>query len=415
MGLSGGLDSVVLLRLLHELAPRFSWQLSALHVNHGISPKAGVWETFCSDLCSRYLIPLHIDHVDITPLRGQGIEAAARKLRHESFARQACDFIALAHHVDDQVETLLLQLLRGAGVRGAAAMATLSERDGSHRVLRPLLNCSRREIMDYAQKLGMQWVNDESNADEVYPRNYLRHRVLPMLEKAFPAYRDTLSRSTRHFAEASELLDEFAKLDGGESFEGNSLNVAVLRKLPPIRAKNLLRYFLHMQGAPLPRSTQLEEMLRQLFEARQDAALSVRYGDHQVRRFRDRVYVLPVSKIFDRNFVLPWHGEATLPWPPLSATVRFSRSTGVGLSWKKLRQAPLTLRIRSGFESLRPYPTGYRKSLTNLLQQFHVPPWHRERMPLLFCGDVLVCVVGIVMDADYLAVENEEGVLVSCE
>jgi tRNA(Ile)-lysidine synthase len=415
VGLSGGVDSVVLLHLLHELAPRFSWRLSALHVHHGISPKAGIWADFCADLCARQQIPLHIEHVDITPLREHGIEAAARKLRHAAFAAQACDFVALAHHADDQAETLLLQLLRGAGVRGAAAMPLLAERAGSHGVLRPLLYCSRQEILAYAEEQGLRWIDDESNADDSYPRNFLRHRVLPLLEQKFPAYRDTLVRSTRHFAEASDLLDELAKQDAGQALEGNTMQVAALRKLSLIRAKNLLRYFLHAQGAPMPRSAQLEEMLRQLCDARQDAAVSVRYGDHQVRRFRDRVYVLPLMTEPDHGFVLPWQGEAVLDWPPLSARLRFSRSTGDGVSLQKLQHAPLTLRLRNGSETLTPHPAAAKRTLRNLLQQYHIPPWQRERLPLLFCGEELVCVVGVAIDAEYQALENEDGVLVSCE
>jgi tRNA(Ile)-lysidine synthase len=415
VGLSGGVDSVVLLHLLHTLAPRFGWRLSALHVHHGISPKAGVWADFCAELCARQQVPLHVEHVDITPLRVHGIEAAARKLRHAAFAGQACDFVALAHHADDQAETLLLQLLRGSGVRGAAAMPMLAARAGSPGLLRPLLHCSRQEIMAYAEQQGLQWIDDESNADDSYPRNFLRHRVLPLLEQKFPAYRDTLARSTRHFAEASELLDELAKQDAGQALEGNTMQVAALRKLPLIRAKNLLRYFLHVQGAPLPRSAQLEEMLRQLCDARQDAAVSVRYGDHHVRRFRDRVYVLPFATKYDHGLVLPWQGEATLDWPPLAARLRFSRSTGVGISLQKLQRAPLTLRLRSGSETLRPHPAAARRTLRNLLQQYHIPPWQRERLPLFFCGEELVCVVGVAIDADYLALKNEDGVLVSCE
>ena len=142
IGLSGGVDSVLLLHLLHKFAPRYSWQLSALHVHHGISPNADAWANFCADLCARQHIPLHIEHVDIAPLRAQGLEAAARQLRHAAFAAQSCDFVALAHHADDQAETLLLQLLRGAGVKGASAMALLSCKDSS-RVVRPLLHTTR--------------------------------------------------------------------------------------------------------------------------------------------------------------------------------------------------------------------------------------------------------------------------------
>lgn len=415
VGLSGGVDSVVLLHLLSKLATGFSWRLSAMHVHHGLSPKAGAWADFCTELCTHYKIPLLIEHVDITPLRELGTEAAARKLRHAAFAGQDSDFVALAHHADDQVETLFLQLLRGAGVRGAAAMPMHAEQSGSHGILRPLLNFSRQEIMAYAEEQGLQWIEDESNTDVSYPRNFLRHRVLPLVEEKFPAYRETLMRSTRHFAEASELLDDLAKHDAGLALEGETMQVAALRSLPQIRAKNLLRYFLHTLGAPLPRSAQLEEMLRQLCEARQDAAVNVRYGDHQVRRFRDRVYVLPLETQCDHNIVLPWKGEATLDWPPLRARLRFSHLTGAGISLHKLKDAPLTLRLRKGSETLRPHPSAATCTLKNLLQQHHIPPWQRERLPLLFCGEKLVCVVGMAIDAEYQAINDEEGLLVSCE
>src|SRR5512145_2242392 len=192
VGLSGGADSVVLLHLLQQLAPHFSWRLSALHVHHGISPNADAWADFCADLCARHHITLHVERVDIAPLLQHGIEAAARKLRHAAFAEQSCDFVALAHHADDQAETLLLQLLRGAGVRGASAMAQFAERTGSATVIRPLLHISREEILDYAVTHQLHWMEDESNADDSYPRNYLRHRVLPLLGEKFPAYRNTL-------------------------------------------------------------------------------------------------------------------------------------------------------------------------------------------------------------------------------
>ncbi len=441
VGLSGGVDSVVLLHMLHQLAARYSWQLSALHVHHGISRNADAWAEFCAELCDRHDIPLRIEHVDIAPLRSHGIEAAARKLRLAAFNRQPCDFVALAHHADDQAETLLLQLLRGAGVRGASAMPVLitsdlsarglsrmassstspskrpmlARRAGSPALLRPLLHCSRREILDYAAAHGLQWVEDESNSNDSYPRNFLRHRVMPLLDQHFPAYRDTLGRSAQHFAEAGDLLDELAKQDAGQAMDGNAMQLAAFRELSPARAKNLLRYFLHAQGAPMPQSAHLEEMLRQLCDARQDAAVNVRHGDYQVRRYRDKVYLLPVAAELDRDFVLPWQGEAFLDWPPLATRLHFSHATGKGISLHKLQRGPLTLRLRKGSETLRPHPAAANRTLKNLLQQHHIPPWQRERLPLLFCGEELVCVVGLAIDTGYQALENEDGVLVSCE
>jgi tRNA(Ile)-lysidine synthase len=423
IGLSGGADSVVLLHLLHKLAARYSWQLSALHVHHGISRNADAWAEFCTGLCERLRIPFHVEHVDIAPLREHGIEAAARKLRIAAFSRQTSDYVALAHHADDQAETLLLQLLRGAGVRGASAMPVLGlskrpmldRRAGAPGLLRPLLHCSRREILDYAAAHGLQWVEDESNSNDSYPRNFLRHRVMPLLKQHFPAYRDTLGRSAQHFAEASELLDELARQDAGQALDDNAMPAAALRELSTARAKNLLRYFLHAQGAPMPQSAHLEEMLRQLCDARQDAAVNVRLGDHQVRRYRDSVYLLPATAGFDHGFVLPWRGEAILDWPPLATRLHFSHATGKGISMQKLQRAPLTLRLRKGSETLKPHPAAAKRTLKNLLQQHHIPPWQRERLPLLYCGEELVCVAGLAIDAEYQALENEDGVLVSCE
>ena len=410
IGLSGGVDSVVLLHLLHELSSRFSWQLSALHVHHGISRNADDWAGFCADLCARYPIPLHIERVDIAPLRAQGIEAAARKLRHAAFARQPCDFVALAHHADDQAETLLLQLLRGAGVRGASAMPQFINRTGSVPLVRPLLHCSRDEILAYAAAHQLQWIEDESNADDSYPRNFLRHRVLPLLGEKFPAYRGTLARSARHFAEASMLLDELAQQDAEQAIVGETLAVVAMQGLSQPRAKNLLRYFLHGIGAPMPQAVQLDDMLKQLCGAREDAAVRISYGDLEVRRYQGKVYALRGSVEFDRNLVLAWHGEAKLVWPALNARLHFKHTRGSGISLAKLQRAPVTLRLRHGGETLRPHPHAATRTLKNLLQEHHVPPWQRDRLPLLYCGDELVCVPCVAIEEAYQADADEAAV-----
>lgn len=410
IGLSGGVDSVVLLHLLHKLSARFSWQLAALHVHHGISPNADAWSDFCADLCARHHISLHIERVDIAPLREHGIEAAARKLRHAAFAEQSCDFVAVAHHADDQAETLLLQMLRGAGVRGASAMAQFTQRTGSIPLVRPLLHCSREEILAYAAAHQLHWIEDESNTDDSYPRNFLRHRVLPLLSERFPAYRDTLARSALHFAEASKLLDELAQQDAAQAIEGETLAVAALQALSQPRAKNLLRYFLHSIGAPMPQALQLDDMLHQLCGARQDAAVCVNYSDWQVRRYQGKVYALHALGDFDRNLVLPWQGEAELDWPALATRLKFNQSKECGISLAKLQRAPVTLRLRRGGEALRPHPDAATRSLKNLLQEHHIPPWQRDRLPLLYCGDELVCVLGVAIAAEYLADGHEAAI-----
>jgi tRNA(Ile)-lysidine synthase len=417
IGLSGGMDSVVLLHLLQSIAPRFQWQLSALHVHHGISPNADAWAEFCVKLCELYGIALQVERVDIGSLRGEhGTEAAARKLRHKVFLSQVCDFVALAHHADDQAETLLLQLLRGAGVKGASAMPLLKPTNPQmHATVRPLLDVSRELLRDYALQNGLFWIEDESNADVCYPRNFLRHEILPELQERFPQYRETLARSAQNFSEASQLIDELAQLDASPSFDGETLDVNALCSLSYVRAKNLLRYFLHERGVAMPQAVQVEDMLRQLCGAREDAAVCVTFGEWQVRRYQDRVYVMHTLGEFDKNVVLKWSGEAQLLWPALGTHLAFTEMMGNGINLDKLEGQHISIRYRSGGESLRLQSKGVNRSLKNILQEKRVPPWQRERLPLLYREDELVAIIGVAIHADYQACEGEKSLLVSWE
>jgi tRNA(Ile)-lysidine synthase len=355
--------------------------------------------------------------VNIAPLRDEhGIEAAARKLRHAAFSQQDCDFVALAHHADDQVETLLLQLLRGAGIKGAAAMPLLKSGTATvPAILRPLLDITRSSLLDYAQHNELHWVEDESNADAYYPRNFLRHRILPLLEEKFPAYRNTLGRGTQHFAEGAELLDDLARLDaqgwgGGEAFE-----ISLLQQLTLPRAKNLFRYVLQNCGAPMPPLSLLDELMHQLREAKEDSALCFEFGGWQVRCYQYKAYVLRVLGDFDPDFKLSWQGESELPWPASNDCLQFKQTQGQGISLKKLQGAPVTFRLRSGGEKLRPFSNAPTRSLKNLLQEHKIPPWQRERLPLMYCGEELICVVGVAIAACYCANPNEDALLVSCK
>ncbi|WP_035383706.1 tRNA lysidine(34) synthetase TilS [Ferriphaselus sp. R-1] len=408
VGLSGGMDSVVLLHLLSQLAPRHGWRVSALHVHHGISPNAAAWADFCAGLCERLGVPLAVERVDIAPLRHLGIEAAARTLRHAALARQFAEFIALAHHADDQAETLLLQLLRGAGLKGAAAMSELKAGDSGPALLRPLLGCTRRELLDYATAHDLSWIEDESNADTGYPRNFLRHHILPRLERHYPACRETLARSAAHFAEADALLTELAQQDAGGAW-GETLAVERLAVLSRPRAANLLRQFLHARGAPLPQAAQLDQMLTQLASPRANAEVCVEFGGWQVRRYQGAAYVLPRPAPFDPALVLDWQESASLHWPPLARDIHFRPLSGQGISLDKLRTARVTLRLRQGGESLRPHPRAATRTLKNLLQQHQIPPWQRARLPLLYCGEQLVSVIGVAVAAEWQASAGEAG------
>jgi tRNA(Ile)-lysidine synthase len=408
-GLSGGADSVVLLDLLGRLARKLRFRFAALHVNHQLSPNAGRWESFCRRLCRARGIPFQSVKVGVR--RSDSVEAAARAARYAAFARQDCEYVVLAHHRDDQVETLLLQLLRGAGVKGLAAMPLVRKDEGGrHKILRPLLDATRAEILEYARKRGLKWIEDESNQDIYFQRNFIRHEVLPVIARRFPAYRATLARAAGHLAEAAQLLDELAAADAAGHLADGTLSVAALRRLPLARARNLLRYFLASQGATMPNAERLDEALRQALTAKQDARVRIELGGFELRRFESRLHLVAGLKEPAADYARRWRGEKEIALPELGGVLAMPQARGAGVSLARLEGRPVKIRVRRGGERLQPDCGRPRRSLKNLLQEAHVPPWERERLPLILCGDELVWAPGIGVACAFQATRGEAAV-----
>lgn len=265
VGLSGGLDSTVLLHAARISARGADLHLSALHVHHGLSVHADTWAKFCAHVCRDLDIPLTVIHVGVPQNTGKGVEAAARCVRHKALASHFADRILLAHHADDQAETVLHNLLRGTGVRGAAAMKV-----SQGRVLRPLLCLGRAALLAYAQSHRLAWVEDESNADRRYTRNFLRHEILPLITSRFPRAGEQLAAAAGRFNETNSLLEDLASLDLRDNPPEFPLPVKLFRELPDARAKNLLRAMLNWYRAPAPDQRRLSEFVRQLRTAGND-------------------------------------------------------------------------------------------------------------------------------------------------
>lgn len=438
VGLSGGVDSVVLLDCLQRVARKLRVRVLALHVNHQLSPNAGRWSAFCRRLCRARGIPFA--SVKVTVEHGDSVEAAARAARYAVFRQQSADYIVLAQHQDDQVETLLLQLLRGAGVKGLAAMPLLRDEGGGRRaeelraegggrraegkskksrrfdpssliphpsILRPFLDVTRAEIEAYANARGLDWVEDESNQDIYYQRNFLRHEVLPVVARRFPAYRATIARAARHLAEAAELLDELAASDGARYVENGTLAVEALRRLPAARARNLLRYFLATRGVSMPNVERLDEALRQALGAKQDAKVLVELDGAGMRRYAGKLHVVRGGRPLPPNYARRWRGQRELALPELGGVLIMTSGTGDGISLARLHGRPVTIRVRRGGERLQPDCRRPRRSLKNLLQEAGIPPWLRERQPLVYCGDELVWAAGIGTDCSFQAARGE--------
>lgn len=288
VGLSGGCDSVVLLHLLSRL--EFGDRLCAMHVHHGLSPNADDWARFCAEYCGRLSIFLEIARVDVDLNAQAGPEAAARAARYAALGRCAAPTLVLAHHQGDQAETLLFNLLRGAGVAGAAAMRVERKR-GQQRVLRPLLGVSRAELEAYAKAHGLCWIDDESNLDTRYSRNFLRHEIMPRLRSRFPGAELSLAQAATHFGEADALLAELAEQDwcAVSQDAAGSASLQALRQLSPARLKNLLRYRLRALGWQAPVTARLDEFVRQLRCAGPDRHPELQLAEGSMRIARGRL------------------------------------------------------------------------------------------------------------------------------
>lgn len=415
LALSGGVDSIVLLDILAALAPAHPFSLECLHVDHGLSPNAAAWARFARKAARAHGLRCAVTRVNLAPYRALGPEGAARAARYAAFERAQADFVVLAQHADDQAETVLLQLVRGAGVAGLAGMPRLRGAPEARRpaLLRPLLGVSRAAIERHARERGLAWVEDESNRDMRLARNFVRHRVLPLLTELNPAATANLARSAALLAEALELVRALGAVDAAGASRDGRLTVAGLAALGPVRARNALRWALGQAGLGVPDSVRLDEIIRQLGAARADAALRIALPGGEVRRYRDAVYLLPAAPGPGNGFRARWPGRAQWPLPELGGVIRLQPARGHGLARALCTAGALEVRTRRGGERFRPDSARPGRPLKALLQEAGVPPWERERMPLLFCGGRLAWVPGLGIAAEMRAGPGEPGLVPS--
>lgn len=409
VALSGGRDSMVLLDALTRLAPAHRIVLSALHVHHGLSPNGDRWAAFVAAECASRGVPLAVRRVDVHRAPGASLEAAARTARYVAFADTDADVVALGHHADDQAETLLLQLLRGAGPAGLAAMPARREARAGLVLMRPFLGLPRDALEAYAAANAVAWIDDESNADIRHRRNFLRRHIGPQLAAAFPGYPGTLVRSADLQAEAAQLLDDLAELDaagftGTGNAHGPSLDRSALAALPQPRARNLLRWFLRRHGLPAPSSARLGAMLEQLVHAAPDARVRLAHAGTELGVHRGRVFVHAPAV---EPFAVRWRGEPALALP--QGTLEFDARPGTGIAQAAMADTVVTIRSRAGGERIRLAPGRPSHALKHLLQEAGMPPWQRDLLPLVFCGDALAAVPGIGVDAAFQAAAGDPG------
>ncbi len=409
---SGGLDSMVLLHILASLRGELQFTLSTMHVHHGLSPNADSWADFCQRTCDQLNVPLQIRYIQMPSDNALGIEAAARQLRYDALFQSQLNsnYVCFAHHQDDQAETLLLQLMRGAGVKGLSAMAAV---DHQRQLLRPLLDFSRTELEAYAAKQDLTWVEDESNQHNAFDRNFLRNEIMPKLHARYPAIAQTLSRSATHIAEAADLLDELAEIDAQIYVKDKKLHIAALQQLSASRARNLLRWWLASLQQAMPSTEQLEQIFHQLGNAKTDAQIEIvlaskPYQLVTVRRYQNEAYLIVEPKSKPEHMNILWQGEAELVLPDNSRLI-FSEKLGAGLALKRLDTSKLRVSYRTGGERFKPDANRPTRTLKHLLQETNMAPWQREWLPLIYVDEKLALVPSLGVDAAMQARGEEVG------
>ena len=385
VGLSGGLDSTVLLHALAASPASRRHGLRAVHVDHGLHPQSQAWAAHCRALCERLGVPLHVEAVQVGSSVGSGLEAAAREARYEAFARLLAkdETLVLGHHRDDQVETLLLRLLRGSGTAALAGMARLRPLAGGQ-LWRPLLALPRTLLHDYARHAGLQWIEDPSNADPRHDRSVLRHQLLPLVRARWPGADPAIARSARLLAEDAGRLGAMDRslLAQVQGIDPASLSLPAFAALAASERRAVLRLWLRDLALPAPPAAVIDRIDRELLGARGDGAACLRWAGAELRRHRDSLFAMRPLPAPQADWNVHWEGLAPIDLPAGFGRLAVDRDGG-----EPLPPAGFTLRPRRGGEAVELPGRGRRRSLKHVLQELGVPPWMRRRVPLVFGDD----------------------------
>ena len=408
IALSGGVDSTALAYALLKSTRKFA-SLRLMHVDHGLQAASAQWCQHCARLAREWRVPFVALRAEIERRRGDSPEAAARDARYALLAQamEPGEVLITAQHRDDQVETVLLQLFRGAGVAGLAAMPPIAP-FGPGRIARPLLDTPRAQILEYAQRHQLHWVEDPTNEQTAFGRNFLRHRVMPAIRERWPGVDLAIARSAVHMADAQKLLDAQALADLAAAADGAGLNVAALRALPAARRRNLVRAFVARAGLETPQANWLREIVGPMLAARADAQPELKLPGGVLRRRVGRLELEVISEVRAGPGVeivsksWRWRDDRVLIVNEAEDSLTLLDDPAGSIDLDTL-PATLTLRARRGGEKLRPGSQARTQALKSLLQAAKIPVDERMRLPLLFAGDRLVCAGDRWIDASVSA------------
>lgn len=402
---SGGVDSTVLLHIMVQLGARLDAVVEAVHIDHCLQPQSREWAEFCREVCAELGVGLHVESLDSKPARGESLEAWAREQRYSLMGRylKVGDMLLTAHHQRDQAEGVLVQLLRGGGPHGVAGMPEHSL-IGNGVLARPMLGIESSSVNGYAAYLGLRWIEDPSNTDQRYVRNFLRNQILPLLRRRWPSVDGTLSRASGWQAQAAQLLNELGEIDLEAVRQGSELNIELMQDLSAERQFNLLRHWIRCAELELPSERRLNEIAHSLLGGVSRSGL-VAWPGAEVRRYRDRLYLLKPRPEHRSSSSQAW--QISVPLDLICGVLRAEESSGVGLSVRACADAPISVRFRGGGERGRLPGHAHHNTLKTLCQSAGIPPWERQRLPLVYVGEDLAAVADLWTFEPYAAKGDE--------
>lgn len=394
LAFSGGLDSSLLLHLLADLATTRRLNLHAIHVHHGLHKDADAWTDSCIAQCKALGIGLSVEKVTVVP-GDHGLEAAARQARYAALANHITseqDELLTAHHRDDQAETLLLHLVRGAGVNGLAAMPQ-RRRFEKGWLSRPLLESSRAAIRAYAEEHDLQWIEDESNTDPAIRRSFLRQAVIPELTRHWPGAIGAMAQTAKHMREAESLLARLAEedLQPCRVADGKALSITGLAALTPERMRNALRHWILSQGVSAPATRQMAELIDRIQQPPKTARAELAWGRHCIRIYRDHLWLVENEENSVAGAPFTWDLEESRSFRLGSLNLTVAEGVGKGLAKSRIGSR-IEVRLRQGGERCRLPGRTHHTSVKSLFQQHGVSPWERSTMPFLYVEEELAAI-----------------------
>ncbi|EEX93091.1 tRNA(Ile)-lysidine synthase [Vibrio orientalis CIP 102891 = ATCC 33934] len=407
LGLSGGLDSRVMLELLAQYAQQYRVDCLAVHVHHGLSDNADQWAEQCQHWCQSLNVQLVVEKVSLD-IEGRSIEESAREARYNALRKylSSGDLLLTGQHADDQLETFLLALKRGSGPKGLSSMAAVMP-FASAQIVRPLLSVTRQEIEEFAQSLDLEWVEDESNQDQRFERNFIRHNLTPNMRERWPHIHQSVRRSAELCAEQEQLLDELmAEKLSAALHSDSSLEIATLAEMSELARTRLLRMWLGSLGLRMPSRIQLDKLWQEVAQAQQDANPQLTLADGQIRRFAHKLYVVQAWQSLEQ-WQCSLQLEQVCELPDELGQLALVSSPNGKLSLKALAQAPLQVIFNPEGLSAHPAERGHSRKLKKLFQEYGVPSWLRRRTPIVMCGERVVAVGDLFIDRHFIGQDCE--------